>query len=122
MSELTKKPRTKQELATITVEGPVSRRDEAIRLLKELGYELTAVPWREALNVSDDELPGRLLVGARYKESMTQTQLAAATGIPLRHISEMERNKRVITTEVAEKLSKALLVDPRIFLMADGGA
>ena len=42
MSELTKKPRTKQELATITVEGPVSRRDEAIRLLKELGYELTA--------------------------------------------------------------------------------
>lgn len=115
MSERMKKPRI-EEQETLIVQGPASRREEAIRLLKELGFELTAVPWREALSVSDDELPGRLLAGARYKENMTQAQLASATGIPRAHISEMERGRRGISAQYAEKLGQALQVDPRIFL------
>lgn len=115
MSEHMKKPRT-EELTTILVQGPASLREEAIRLLKELGFEIAAVPWREALSVSDDELPGRLLAGARYKENMTQAQLAVATGIPRAHISEMERGMRRITTQDAERMGQVLQVDPRIFL------
>lgn len=116
MSGRMKKPRT-EDLTTLIVQGPASRREEAIRLLKELGFELSALPWREVLSVPDDELPGRLLAGARYKEDLTQAQLAAATGIPRGHISEMERGKRPITAPDAEKLGRALQVDPRILLV-----
>jgi len=115
MSERMKKPRT-EEQATLTVEGPASRRDEAIKLLQGLGYELTAVPWREALNVSDNEIPGRLLAGARYKEDMSQADLAAITGFSIRRISDMERGKRPISPKDADWLAQALNVDPRIFL------
>lgn len=76
------------------------------------------LPWREALNISQQDLPGEFLAGARFREGMTQEQLAAATEIPRRHISEMENNKRPIGKKNARKLAEALLVDPRVFLSA----
>lgn len=54
--------------------------------------------------------------GGRVKEGFTQQQLAALTGIPQRHISEMENGKRPIGKENARKLAKALNVDYRVFL------
>jgi DNA-binding XRE family transcriptional regulator len=56
------------------------------------------------------------LRGARGKEGVTQRQLAELTGIPQRHISEMEHGKRPIGKETARKLAKALNVDYRVFL------
>ncbi len=44
-----------------------------------------AIPWREVLDVPEEEMPATMLRGARYREDMTQVQLAAATGIPRRH-------------------------------------
>jgi plasmid maintenance system antidote protein VapI len=38
------------------------------------------------------------------------------TGIPQRHISEMERGKRPIGKETAKKLAVALKTDYRVFL------
>lgn len=40
--------------------------------------------------------PGMSLAGARHKENLTQRQLSELTGIPQRHISEMENGKRPI--------------------------
>jgi DNA-binding XRE family transcriptional regulator len=54
--------------------------------------------------------------GGRAKEGLTQQQLADLTGIPQRHISEMENGKRPIGKETARKLAKALNVDYRVFL------
>jgi hypothetical protein len=62
---------------------------EALRLcpspaLKKLGFvESTgSVPWREAFpDLTDDQLPGTSLKGARAKEGLTQKQLAELTGI-----------------------------------------
>ncbi len=65
-----------------------------------------------------EELPGIFLAGARFREGMTQEQLATATGIPRRHISEMENNKRPIGKKNARRLAEALHVDPRVFLSA----
>lgn len=60
---------------------------------------------------------GAALRGARRREGLTQRQLAAATGIPQRHISEMESGKRPIGKERARKLAEALHVaDYRVFL------
>lgn len=60
--------------------------------------------------------PSVNLRGARGKEELTQRQLAEMTGIPQRHISEMENGKRPIGKEAAKKLAKALNVDYRVFL------
>lgn len=54
--------------------------------------------------------------GGRAKEGLTQRQLADLTGIPQRHISEMENGKRTIGRETARKLAKVLKVDYRVFL------
>ncbi|MDA8165353.1 MAG: helix-turn-helix transcriptional regulator [Desulfobacteraceae bacterium] len=57
-----------------------------------------------------------VLRGARHRENLTQAQLAELTGIPQRHISEMENGKRTIGKERAKLLSKALNTDYRVFL------
>jgi DNA-binding XRE family transcriptional regulator len=79
--------------------------------------ETTAVPWRAAFpEITDAMLPGVCLRGARVKEDLTQKQLAALTGIPQRHISEMENHKRPIGRQTAMKLGKALNVSHKVFL------
>ena len=57
-----------------------------------------------------------LIRGYRGREGMTQRQLAEATGIPQRHISEMENGKRIIGKERAKKLAQALHADYRLLL------
>ena len=60
---------------------------------------------------------GTYLRGIRYREDLTQIQLSESTGIPRRHISEMESGKRPIGKENAKKLAAALNVsDYRMFL------
>ena len=59
---------------------------------------------------------GQTLAGARGKEGLSQRQLAALTGIPQRHISEMENGKRPIGKANAKIFGKALKVDYRVLL------
>ncbi len=59
---------------------------------------------------------GTYLKGIRYREDMTQQQLADTTGIPRRHISEMESGKRSIGKATARKLAETLRTDYRMFL------
>jgi hypothetical protein len=60
--------------------------------------------------------PGVCLRSARNTRDFTQKQLSELTGIPQRHISEMEHGKRTIGRERAKILAKALDVDYRVFL------
>jgi DNA-binding XRE family transcriptional regulator len=120
MLERTKKPHT--ENVTIRITGPASRKKDAVKILAHLGFaiqeETSTTSWRETLGFENSQLPGVFLAGARYREGMTQEQLAKATGIARRHISEMENNKRPIGKLSARKLAEALHVDPRRFLSA----
>jgi DNA-binding XRE family transcriptional regulator len=52
----------------------------------------------------------------RSRENLTQRQLAELTGIPQRHISEMENGKRRIGKELAKRLGQALHADYHVFL------
>ena len=52
----------------------------------------------------------------RHRENLTQKELAALTGIPQHHISEMETGKRTIGKERARKLAAALNCDYRRLL------
>jgi len=59
---------------------------------------------------------GVYLKGIRIREDLTQVQLAELTGIPRRHISEMENGKRSIGKATAHKLAEALHAEYRVFL------
>lgn len=67
-----------------------------------------AKPWREAFPEVEGNEAGTALRGCRSREGLTLVQLFEATGIPTRHLYEMEQGKRIITREDAEKLAKVL--------------
>jgi len=99
--------------------GPIVNMARAIETLKPLGFldKSDTVPWREAYpECSEAQLIGKALAGARYREGLTQVQLSDMTGIPQRHISEMENGKRPIGKEMAKRLGKALNVSYKVFL------
>lgn len=112
-----KKPHIK---VTLLFEGPEEKQEEAIAALEKLGFSNTgdspATPWRDAFKEFEGNEHGTSLAGGRHKEGLTQVQLSKLTGIPQRHISEMERGKRPIGKKNAKLFSKALNVDYRMFL------
>ncbi|MFH0784556.1 MAG: helix-turn-helix transcriptional regulator [Pseudomonadota bacterium] len=114
--------RTKK-LPIKTTEARFIGSDESIRRLKEFAVKegLTdisgRISWREVLPEQTKEtLPGTLLSGYRYREGLTQEELAKISGIQRRHISEMEHGKRPIGKENAKKLGQALGVDYRVLM------
>ena len=118
MQEHTKK-RPIEETVELRFLGPIVNRSQAIEQMKPLGFvDLSdSVPWREAYpEFTEEQLIGRALAGARYREGLTQVQLSEKTGIPQRHISEMENGKRAIGKELAKRLEKALNISYRVFL------
>jgi len=117
MQVRTKKPHT--ETIELRFIGPIVNMAQAIETLKPLGFVDTSdsVPWREAYpECSERQLIGKALAGSRHREGLTQIQLADMTGIPQRHISEMENGKRPIGKEMAKRLGKALNIGYKVFL------
>jgi ribosome-binding protein aMBF1 (putative translation factor) len=107
------------EIIELKFIGPIVNMARAIETLKPLGFKDTSdtIPWRKAYpECSEEQLIGKALVGARYREGLTQIQLSDMTGIPQRHISEMENGKRPIGKEMAKRLGKALNINYKVFL------
>jgi Helix-turn-helix len=111
MQALTKKRHT--DIARFV--GSAGKLRELRRYAATLGLtELQdSIPWREAFPEFKGNEAGTLLSGYRHREGLTQVQLSEATGIPQRHISEMESGKRIIGKESAKKLGAALHCDYR---------
>ena len=108
-------------VCTLAFVGPTNHAEAARTALAALGFaeadRRETVPWREAFPpIPDTERPGRMLRAARSKEGVTQNQLARLTGIPQRHISEMEHGKRPIGKARAKQLAAVLKVDYRVLL------
>ncbi len=105
---------------TLQFEGPKEKKREAVSALKALGFATVkssaSIPWRDAFPEFVANEPGTCLTGARNKKGLTQVALSEFTGIPRRHISEMENCKRPIGKMTAKKLGKVLDIDYRVFL------
>lgn len=56
------------------------------------------------------------LGGLRFRENLTQVQLAEILGIPQPNISKMESGKRPIGKKLAKKLADFFHTDYRMFL------
>lgn len=61
---------------------------------------------------------GMVLRGARYREDMSQKELARRSGVSQENISRIENGKRVAGEKVAKKLAKPLKIDYRLLLDA----
>ena len=59
---------------------------------------------------------GSAIRGLRYREELTQAQLAEKIGVKRHHISEMENGKRPIGKDMAKRLARALHTDYKVFL------
>jgi ribosome-binding protein aMBF1 (putative translation factor) len=75
-----------------------------------------SIPWREGLDLKEGEEIGIVLSGCRYRENMTQKELADKLGVKQHHISEMEHGKRSIGKKLAHRLAKILNTDYKTFL------
>ena len=116
MLEPTKKRPTEIELR---FKGPESKRNDAIKVLRDMGFvdlSNSGASWKDAFPTLQENETGLYLAGARHREGLTQRQLAEKSGLPQRHISEMENGKRPIGKENAKKLAEALNADYRVFL------
>ena len=103
----------------IIFRGPATMQEEAVRVLEDLGFKEASestIPWRDAVLYDAEQIPGVCLKGARNREGLTQRQLAELTGIPQRHISEMENGKRSIGKARAKVMAAKLNTDYRVFL------
>ncbi len=94
---------------------------ENILRLADAGYTLPDKDEHADKTVSPEEIfpdlhSGSAIRGLRYREGMTQSQLAGKIGVKPRHISEMEKGKRPIGKEMATRLAKALRTDCEVFL------
>jgi DNA-binding XRE family transcriptional regulator len=113
MQALTKKHHTENLVPLHLLVHPANI--AAIKNYVESLEKSGSTPWREVAGKRGD-IPASVLRGARSKFEITQTKLSELTGIPQRHISEMERGKRPIGKETARKLAEALKTDYRVFL------
>lgn len=117
MPEAMRKHHTDDDL--ITIQLLVHRRNapkikefaEAIEAKSERNYTIAEV-FPEYIG-KDQQTAIRAY---RYRENLTQRQLSDLTGIPQRHISEMENGKRPIGKELAKRLGKVLNTDYKVFL------
>ena len=77
-----------------------------------------ATPWEKlaADRIEHYKKAGLVLRGARYREGISQKELAKRCGISQDNLSRMENGKRVIGEKVAKKLAKALHLDYLLLL------
>ena len=59
---------------------------------------------------------GKSLRGARYREDISQRQLAKLTGVSVQNISTMENGRRPIGKEMAKRFAQVLNTDWRLLL------
>lgn len=115
------------EEVTITIKGLTSK-PEIYIFPKKIGRELISyieetynedsIPAHIALPELADDIrrPATILRGLRYREQLTQKQLAEKLGVHQHHLSEMENGKRPIGKEMAKKLADVLHANWKMFL------
>ena len=115
MLEHTKKHHIKHNIA-----GPAESWPKVESMLKKFKFFIQtegSIPWRDAFPKEFTyNKSGTALRGARQKENLTQIKLSEKTGIPQRHISEMELGKRPIGKKNAKLFASALKINYRVFL------
>jgi len=67
-------------------------------------------------DIFSDAHPGVVLRGLRYREELTQKELAEKTGVKQSHISNMENGTRPVSKSMAKRLAMAFNSHYKVFL------
>ena len=125
MLEPTKKPRTEKILLNVVCNrAKLAKVKAALKALEcsvksETRLEpqgLAEKEWYTIEELFPDHHSGHAIKGLRYREDMTQKQLAEAAGISVSNLSHMEHGRRPIGKEMAKRLGKVLNTDWRLLL------
>ncbi len=122
MSAHTKEHLTKNATYKVVIEAPgkvkkltfvAAKHMQKLEAFLEKYGESDSVSWEELAkdDIAKYGKAGIVLRGARYREGISQKELAKRTGISQENISKMENGKRTIGEKVAKKLAKALHID-----------
>lgn len=109
----------KKHRIELKITGPAENKSNLEKMLKKFGFVIQAddsVAWRTAFKEFEHNTSGTALAGARHKEGLTQVKLSGLTGIPQRHISEMERGKRPVGKKNAKLFADVLKINHRVLL------
>lgn len=85
-------------------------------ILEKYGQLEKSILWEKlaASRIKKYGKAGFALRGARFREGLSQKELARRCGISQENISKMENGQRQIGEKVAKKLAKALKIDFRL--------
>ncbi|MDL2226231.1 helix-turn-helix transcriptional regulator [Deltaproteobacteria bacterium OttesenSCG-928-M10] len=72
--------------------------------------------WYTIDDLFHERKPGDALKAYRYRENLSQKQLAEMVGISVPNLSHMENGRRPVGKEMAKRLAKALNTDWRLLL------
>lgn len=98
---------------------PLSHQKELEKVLEKYSEDDdTPIAWEILANerIEKYKKSGLVLRGMRYREGLSQKQLAEASGITQNEISNIENGKRTVGNKVAQKLAKVLNFDYRMLL------
>ena len=104
-----------------TVSSSISAEDfPKLRAFLEKHSEFESVAWDELARdrLAKYKASGLALRGARYRERLSQKELAKRSGISQENISRMENGHRPVGDKVAKKLAKVLHIDPALLIAA----
>ena len=75
-------------------------------------------PWEEIAKDRIDKYKktGLVLRGARYRENMSQVELAKKSHVNQNEISKIENGKRTVGEKVAKRLAKSLHIDYKLLI------
>lgn len=79
------------------------------------------VDWTEVTkeSIAKHKQAGMVLRGARFRENLSQKELAKRSGVSQDNISRIENGKRGVGEKVAKKLAKALKINYNLLLEKD---
>lgn len=117
------KVQTIGESIDVNIRIPASGSDKVVqglRMVLELaGFDIDK-PKEEktysAKEVMGEITPGRYLRGLRYREDLTQAELAGKLGITQNFLSDLENDKKPISRKMAEKLAGFFDISYKMFM------
>ena len=104
-----------------TVSSSISAEDfPKLQAFLEKHGESESVAWEKLARdrLAKYKASGLALRGARYREGLSQKELARRSGVSQENISRMENGHRPVGDKVAKKLAKILRVDPTLLIAA----
>lgn len=109
-------PKQKQRIVFV----PVDKVDEVEAFLKKKAHiEIEdSIEWKLLAQdrIEKYKKSGIVLRGARYRENLSQKELAKKSKVTQDNISKMENGKRVVGEKVARRLARVLNIDYKLLL------